>query len=227
MAKKSDSPKCFGKFKCGNCEYIESCKFVTQSDKRFRTDDVHFEIENMEFNPKVFDKHNQDEKDLTDAIDQNPDNLEDKVFTFTNKNGSKLEVDLSYLPEEFILAWTMFVIEHPKSAKAYVLKCFGGCKNLAQVAEHIGYSRQRLYSGVTKELKVAKRKIPEAKILKNCTHDEKDIYTCIHIDKMSQRDTAERLGISRTKVQRCIRKLRLKDIKVYPPSRAKNKKVAK
>lgn len=71
------------------------------------------------------------------------------------------------------------------------------------------------------------KKTPEAKIIKNCSQREINVYRCLVLEGMSQRQAAKKLNIHRSKIQTSIHKLRSKGININPHKKPGRKKVEK
>ena len=208
--------ECFGNYsKCkdrADCVYSESCKYSESSAEQIKKEDIHSQYENVEFNPEKGDEENYHDADFIE-FDHHAE-IKNGNFCYTSKSGNRKEINFADLPADFIEIWSQYCIDHPVPAKAFIEKAFKKANNLSSIAKSFGMSRQLLHLKLARELGVGEKKVPEAKLVKLCSKREIDVYRCIHIEKKSFRTTCKNLGLHLLQVQRCIRDLRSKGIKV-------------
>ena len=196
----SPCPECFGKRKigrrCPDCVYDESCRIYGIMEKTEKSGIRHLALSTAPLQ-EGFDAAADESRIFDD---------EDEQIKFRTKDGKKIEI--SGINLKIAVYCLILGAEKPKSAKAMALK-LSGCKNLSDVAEYLGVTRQAIHSGIQNELGIKKRVLKDS-AFKKLSPDEFRFYKLKYEDGCTIRNIAIQMGVSKSKAGRILQRIRVK-----------------
>lgn len=206
-------PKCWGTFRRGDecdCPYAHACSLITYGEKADRLEEVkrkyYYEVP------------------LDDSRDISPDETMDKAefFTTVKKAGETLAVGGSDINLDLICYMVYLALEQPATARAFVMRLRPGVKNLQDIADMLGVSRQAVQKRIAQELGIGKRnyRIDEFTQL---SEREFMVYKLCFQDGCSMRSAAKQLGVAEGTVRNTMRDLRNKGFCCASEKNDKNK----
>ena len=203
----SPCPECFGKRKigrrCPDCVYDESCRIYGIMEKTEKSGIRHLALSTAPLQ-EGFDAAADESRIFDD---------EDEQIKFRTKDGKKIEI--SGINLKIAVYCLILGAEKPKSAKAVALK-LSGCKNLSDVAEYLGVTRQAIHSGIQNELGIKKRVLKDS-AFKKLSPDEFRFYKLKYEDGCTIRSIALQTGIPKSNVERILQRIRAK-LRLNPES---------
>ena len=183
----SPCPECFGKRKtgrrCPDCVYDESCRIYGIMEKTEKSGIRHLALSTAPLQ-EGFDAAADESRIFDD---------EDEQIKFRTKDGKKIEI--SGINLKIAVYCLILGAEKPKSAKAMALK-LSGCKNLSDVAEYLGVTRQAIHSGIQNELGIKKRVLKDSAFKKLSPQDFR-FYKLRFEDGCTSRSVAIQMRISK------------------------------
>lgn len=183
----SGCPECFGKRKigrrCPDCEFDESCRIYGILNHTEKSGIKHFAKSTAPLNEELGNVYG--ENDL--VLDE-----DEKAFYF-KKDGQEIEV--SGVNLKLAVSCLVLGAEKPRTARALALR-LSGCKNLSDVAEYLGVTRQAIHTGIQNELGIGNRVLKDSSF-KKLTPQEFRFYKLRFEDGCTSRSVAIQMRISK------------------------------
>ena len=195
------TPKCWGMFVKGracDCPYSRSCREFTFDRRGERKSERRWEHRMMPF------------LDGMDIPNEKAGLAQLKsMFKIPNEG---VEFDPDDLNMSLIVFFSWFAIEYPATAKALLVKLMPEVRNLQDIADLMGVTRQAVQKRIKTELGIGKRnyKIEEMMNLRGL---ELDVYRLCIRDGCSRRSAAKQLRISEGTVRNKLKSLERKGFK--------------
>jgi len=195
------APKCWGTFIKGrecDCPHRVACREYTFDKRGERKSDRRWEHRTMP---------------LLDGMDiPNEKAALAQLRTMFKIPNTEIEFDPADLNMNLIVFFSWFAIEYPATVKALLIRLMPNVRNLQDIADLMGVTRQAVQKRVKAELGMEKRnyKVEEFMKLRGI---ELDVYRLCIKDGCSRRSAAKQLGISEGTVRNKLKSLERKGFK--------------
>ena len=195
------TPKCWGEFVKGktcDCPYARSCREYTFDRKGERKCERRWEHKTLP---------------LLDGMDiPNEKAAMGQLKSMFKIPATEIEFDPADLNMNLVVFFAWFAIEYPATVKALMLRLMPNVRNLQDIADLMGVTRQAVQKRIKSELGMEKRNYKVDEFMK-MRGIELDVYRLCIRDGCSRRSAAKQLGVSVTTVCNKLKSLEKKGFK--------------
>lgn len=193
-------PKCWGTFKKNDdcdCPHWRACMIYTYEEMAEKADDVR--------------RSYYQEVPLDERRDVPQHAALDRAdyFTTIQREAETLTVRGGDINLDLICYMVFFALEQPATARAFITRLRPGVRNLQDIAEMLGVSRQAVQKRVAQELGIGKRNY-RIDDFTQLSEREFMVYKLCFQDGCSMRSAAAEIGIDHKTVKAIIERLKAK-----------------